>query len=389
MIAKQSIGSSFMGALNYNLKKMDSPNKAEKAELLATNFISLEKPVIKKELDMVISLNPALKRNTYHTSLNFAQGENISNEKMLTVAEEYLQRMDFDNNPFFIFRHHDTSHPHCHILTLRTRFDGTTVSDSNNYRRSEKIIRELEKQYGLEQVADSSKSAFRAPDKDELEMVQRTGKASRKMVLQEKISSALADSKTLEGFIANLERSGVNVLFNQASTGRVSGISFFIVDFKAKGQSLGNRFKWANIIKTLDYEQTRDSQEISQANSRTRAKYRTEERFGGHQSKNSGSPGGDFGQSKGIERKSTGFGNRNQKEADSSRQLGETDVGHGDYHIDTSQTAEENQKTADDGLLCGHHTPAGIHHGFGLKDLGIEIVPEEESDRRQKKRRSR
>src|SRR5690606_38201384 len=169
--------------------------------------------------------------------------------------------------------HHDTSHPHCHILALRTRFDGTTVSDSNNYKRSEKIIRELEKQYGLERVADSGQSAFRAPDRDELEMVERTGRASRKMVLQEKVSSALSNSKSVKEFIIHLEKAGVQVLFNQASTGRVSGISYFLGDFKAKGQALGNQFKWANIIKTLDYDQTRDSQEISAANRRTRAKY--------------------------------------------------------------------------------------------------------------------
>src|SRR5690554_1488341 len=188
MIAKQSIGSSFMGALNYNLKKMNRPDEKERAELLATNFISLGKEMIKKEVDLVASLNPRLKKNTYHTSLNFAQGEKVSNEKMLAVAGEYMEQMGFGDNPYFIFRHHDSNHPHCHILALRTRFDGSTVSDSNNYKRSEKIIRQLEKEYGLQQVADSRRSAVRAPDRDELEMVQRTGKASRKMVLQVKVN---------------------------------------------------------------------------------------------------------------------------------------------------------------------------------------------------------
>src|SRR5690606_13233571 len=108
MIAKQSIGSSFMGALSYNLKKMNSHDRKERAELLDTNFISLEKSIIKKEVDLVASLNPRLKKNTYHTSLNFAQGETVSNEKMLTVAGEYMDGMGFDNNPYFIFRHHDS-----------------------------------------------------------------------------------------------------------------------------------------------------------------------------------------------------------------------------------------------------------------------------------------
>src|SRR5690606_31613715 len=172
--------------------------------------------------------------------------------RMLAIAREYMERMGFDNNPYFIFRHHDPSHPHCHILALRTRFDGTTVSDSNNYKRSEKIVRLLEKKYGLQQAVASERSILRAPDKDELEMVQRTGRASRKMVLQEKVNLALLKSRSLKSFITNLEQAVVQVLFNQASTGRVSGVTYFMDDFKSKGQALGNRFKWANIIKTLD-----------------------------------------------------------------------------------------------------------------------------------------
>jgi hypothetical protein len=383
MIAKQSIGSSFMGALNYNLKKMNSPDKKERAELLATNFISLEKEMIKKEVDLVVSLNPALKRNTYHTSLNFASGKKVSNERMLAIAQEYMERMGFDNNPYFIFRHHDTSHPHCHILALRTRFDGTTVSDSNNYKRSEKIIRELEKQYGLEQVANSSKALFRAPDKDELEMVQRTGKASQKMILQEKVSLALAKSKNIQSFITHMEQAGVQVLFNQASTGRVSGITYFMGAFKAKGQSLGNRFKWANIIKTLDYEQTRDSQEISQANSRTRAKY-GEGKAGsstGHGLHNE-NPKNNRGGTEGPEQKPTNSGGRNPKETGDS---GHWDNDHGKYFNETGEAAGENEKALDGHLLHGDRSAPGLDHGFGFKALDIDIVPEE--DRKRKRRR--
>src|SRR5690606_6648559 len=149
----------------------------------------------------------------------------------------------------------------------------STVSDSNNYKRSEKIVRLLERKYGLQQAVASERSILRAPDKDELEMVQRTGRASRKMVLQEKVNSALLKSRTLKSFVNHLEQAAVQVLFNQASTGRGSAIAYCMDDFMAKGQALCSRFKWANINNSIDYEQTSDSPEISQANSRTRAKH--------------------------------------------------------------------------------------------------------------------
>ena len=273
MIAKQSIGKSFMGALNYNLKKLEHQDPKQRAEVLSTNFNSLKLTEIGKELAMMRAMNPKLKRNTYHTSLNFTTGEKISNQKMKVIAEEYMKRMGFDNNLYIIFRHHDTDHPHCHILATRNRFDGTVVSDSNNYRRSEKIIRDLEKKYQLQTVKSSKQSNLKAPNRDELEMIERTGKPSKKLMLQHQVKEALKQSATMSEFVRNLEKQNINVLFNQARTGRVSGITYLIPGFKIRGQALGNQFKFGSIIKQLTYEQSRESQAISRANNRTRAKF--------------------------------------------------------------------------------------------------------------------
>ncbi|AGA76679.1 relaxase/mobilization nuclease domain-containing protein [Echinicola marina] len=273
MIAKQSIGKNFMGALDYNLKKMLTSDESKRAEVLETNFTSLDREMVKKEVELMKSMNPRLKRNTYHVSLSFGKEEKISNDKMLAIGNEYLKGMGFDDNAYFIFRHHDADHPHCHLLALRNRFDGTVVSDSNNYRRSESLVRKLEKKYGLQQVKSSKEAKVKAPNKDEIEMVMRTGKPSKKMVLQQIISEALKRTNTIEDFIHQVEASGANLLFNQASTGRVSGVAYCYDGFKAKGQSLGNQFKWKNIANTLHYEQTRDRQAIGQANARTTSKY--------------------------------------------------------------------------------------------------------------------
>ena len=273
MIAKQSIGKSFTGALNYNLKKLHHPDSKQRAEVLCTNFNSLQQTSIRNELAIMKAMNPRLKRNTYHTSLNFAIGEKINNQKMQIIAEEYLKKMGFDNNLHIIFRHHDSNHPHCHILALRNRFDGTVVSDSNNFKRSEQVIRELEIKYNLVPAKSSKHSKFKAPNKDELEMIQRTGKPSQKLILQEKVKGAINYSSTMQDFIKNLERQNINILFNQANTGRVSGITYQIPGFKIRGQALGNQFKFGSIIKQITYEQSRDGQAIGQANRRTRKKY--------------------------------------------------------------------------------------------------------------------
>ncbi|RVU00276.1 relaxase/mobilization nuclease [Mucilaginibacter limnophilus] len=274
MIASQKIGKSFMGALTYNLKKLYHPDSNQRAELLETNFSSLEKDMIKREIAMVREQRPNLNRYVYHTSLNFHKDDVLSNDKLLEIANRYLQANGFTNNQYFIFRHHDAEHPHIHLLANRITFDGEVVSDSNNYKKSEAILRHIEQQFGLTTVQSSQRTPERAAKKDEIEMVLRTGKPSEKMVMQEMLKNLLKHrGLSLADFIKMGERAGISFLFNQASTGRITGITYFHQGFKIKGQTLGNSFKWAEIIKKLDYEQIRDSKAVSEANSRTRKIY--------------------------------------------------------------------------------------------------------------------
>jgi hypothetical protein len=93
------------------------------------------------------------------------------------------------------------------------------------------------------------------------------------MWLQGTIKKALEDNPgmTTQQFISALESKGINLLFNQASTGYVSGVSYSYEGFLVTGSKLGNDFKWTAIKNMLDYEQERDRGAIRQANDRTRS----------------------------------------------------------------------------------------------------------------------
>ena len=276
MIASQKIGKSFMGALNYNLKKFNHPDTQLRAELLATNFASTDPALIRQEVELMKSMKPNLGRYVYHTSINFGKEDKdkLDNEKLLTIANDYLKESGYTNNQYMIFRHHNADHPHIHLLVNRISFDGTVVSDSNNFKKSEAILRKLETKYELSQVQDSSKAETKAVKKGELQMVIRTARPSDKMLLQEKMKVILQKPNlTITELIRLGGKEDLYFLFNQASTGRVTGITYFHEDFKIKGQALGNQFKWAEITKIVAYEQNRDSQAISEANHSTRAAY--------------------------------------------------------------------------------------------------------------------
>ncbi|WP_428331754.1 relaxase/mobilization nuclease domain-containing protein [Mucilaginibacter sp.] len=111
-----------MGALNYNLKKLYHPDPALRAELLDTNFTSLDIRQIKKEVDWLRSLKPNLNKYVYHTSLNFPKEDQFDNHKLMAIAHDYLNASGYSNNQYFIFRHHDADHPHLHLLVNRISF---------------------------------------------------------------------------------------------------------------------------------------------------------------------------------------------------------------------------------------------------------------------------
>jgi hypothetical protein len=107
--------------------------------------------------------------------------------------------------------------------------------------------------------------------KNEKEMMKRRNAPSHKVAMQVIIGDVL-ESKNQMGtneFISKLEARGVQVLFNQASTGYVSGISYSYQGMVMQGSKLGNGFKWSTIKNTIDYEQERDRQRIHEANVRS------------------------------------------------------------------------------------------------------------------------
>ncbi|MES2267919.1 MAG: relaxase/mobilization nuclease domain-containing protein [Bacteroidota bacterium] len=309
MIAVEKFGSNFIGALAYNLKKLNHPDRKQQAELLATSFISLLPGDIKKEVELIRQLRLALGKYVWHTSLNFSNDEkpsNLTNSKLLDIAFDYMKSMGYDDNQYLIVRHHDADHPHVHLLVNRIRYDGSVVSDSNNYRKSLSVLRKLEKQYNLIPLAQDNigsrkqhnqvareqsnelteelyrertieprnRATQRSLTKNEIEKAVRTGIPSDKSLLQAMLEPIIYQKhQSLQEFIKLCEQAGIYLLFNQASTGRISGITYFINDFKIKGQALGNRFKWAEVTKFIDYEQDRDRKAISRTNDLTKARY--------------------------------------------------------------------------------------------------------------------
>ncbi|RZJ35007.1 MAG: mobilization protein, partial [Chryseobacterium sp.] len=105
-----------------------------------------------------------------HISLNWSANDEakLDNSKMLEMAMEYLQLMGIKNTQLLIARHHDSSHPHVHIIYNRVDNDGRTISDQFQLRKNVAACKSLTLKHGLYIAGDKknvNRKALKGADK--------------------------------------------------------------------------------------------------------------------------------------------------------------------------------------------------------------------------------
>ena len=96
------------------------------------------------------ALNGNVRRNSVHISLNFHPSENYSAEKLMRIADAYMEKIGFAEQPYLVYQHHDAGHPHIHLVSIKVREDGSRIDMQNiGKNQSEKARKEIEKQFNL------------------------------------------------------------------------------------------------------------------------------------------------------------------------------------------------------------------------------------------------
>ena len=151
MVARINTSKSISKTLNYNEAKL----KAGTAELLlGSGFI---KNTAKlnfydkiRQFERYISLNERTQTNTLHISLNFDRSDDLTKEKLIAIAEQYMEAIGFGHQPFLVYQHFDSGHPHIHIVSINIQKDGSRISVHNLGRnQSEAARKELEIKFEL------------------------------------------------------------------------------------------------------------------------------------------------------------------------------------------------------------------------------------------------
>jgi len=264
MIAKQKKGKSFRGVLNYLHEK-------EESRLIAGNMGGKTPRILSAEFAVSRQLNPRLEKAVYHSSLSLPKTDNLDDDTWSAICEDYIEGMGFSDSQYVVYRHNDCDHDHVHIVASRIRItDGTTVSDSWDYVRSEKLIRELENKYELTPTISSNQKQRRGQTTGEIRLIERTGEASIRAKLQQIIDVETEKSVTMPELVNQLKDRGVDAKVSITRTGKIRGISYQLDGVATSGTHLGRDYTFPGLQKhrQISYEHNLQSEALVRASER-------------------------------------------------------------------------------------------------------------------------
>ncbi len=161
MVVRITSPYSLQKTLNYNEKKCQ---KNQAKCIYAGNYLLQPEQMnfhqkMDRMQDLIQRNERTKKTNTLHISLNFDPSEKHDIKKLSQIAQTYMDKIGFGNQPYLVYQHTDAGHPHIHIITTNIQSDGKRIDTYNIGRnQSEKARKEIEKEFGLIRAQDKKQT---------------------------------------------------------------------------------------------------------------------------------------------------------------------------------------------------------------------------------------
>jgi hypothetical protein len=242
-------GKSFGGCIQYNLLKKG-------AVILDADGVRIDKIAHTiADFNMQRKMNPALGQAVGHIALSWSPNDKdrLSEEKMVSIAKEYLQGMKIQDTQVLVVRHTDRNHPHVHIVYNRVNNEGKTISDAFQHRQNIKICKALTLKHGL----------YLSQGKEQVNRQQLKGIDQLKYELYDTIKSVSQKVSSMDELKQKLQKQGIGMLYKYKSgTREIQGISFSKGQYKFKGSEIDRNLSYGKlshgIEQRLKQEQQRD-----------------------------------------------------------------------------------------------------------------------------------
>ena len=251
MVAKISIGSSLYGALAYNAQKVN----AGEGKLLATNRVfdggdgRMDCARLLRDFCNCMPENIRTRNTVIHVSLNPHPDDRLTDMEMANIAQIYMERLGYGNQPYVIVKHEDIDRHHVHIVSVNVDEKGKRIDRDFLFRRSERIRKELEKEFNLHPAGHKRGEIREVVHKVDI----------HKGDVKKQIASVLLSLATRYRFQSMGEYRSLLSLYNihvEETRGKVGRREYHGLVYSAtddKGNKVGNPFKASLFGKSAGY----------------------------------------------------------------------------------------------------------------------------------------
>lgn len=253
MVARITSGPTPEGALYYNKAKTER-GEAVFLDCCNTLLMRGEEFVMRLAMETFapyLAANRRTRMPTFHVSLNPSPEDRLSDDELRDIAREYMERMGYGAQPYFVFKHRDIAREHLHIVSVRVDAQGRKLRHDFEARTSMTVLRELERKYELHPAvkgsAEQQTQALRKADYRASDIRQQIACVVRAAMHTCRCSS-FGEFRTL------LERYNVGI---EERTGVVAGRSYAGIVYHVlsdEGYRTGIPIKAGHIGRDVGYE---------------------------------------------------------------------------------------------------------------------------------------
>jgi hypothetical protein len=163
MVAKINRGASLYGAVIYNQEKVNEGTaRIISGNRMITDVTGNPQNIMQQTLlafEPYLAANRRTEKPVLHISLNPSPDDRLTDEQFARLAKDYMEKMNYGDQPYIVYIHEDIDRHHIHIVSLCIDETGRKIDDSYEHRRSMTACRELEISYGLKKITDERKES--------------------------------------------------------------------------------------------------------------------------------------------------------------------------------------------------------------------------------------
>lgn len=197
-----------------------------------------------------LAANKKTEKSILHISLNPNPKDNLTDTQLSKLAQEYMQKLGYGNQPFIVYKHEDIERHHLHIVSVRVDENGKKLDHNFENRKSMEICRKLEQQYHLI-PADKKDRQAEFPIKP-IQYGEKNLKAQLAGVIRPMAKSYLFQSMGEYNALLSLYNISVEEISGRVGEKSYAGLVYSALD--DRGERVGKPFKSSLFGKQVGYE---------------------------------------------------------------------------------------------------------------------------------------